>query len=1068
VWATDLPPIARAEDGSLQLRYEVSHPFQTSAPPNRLMTAKRQLDLAANIRSQKLLERIPYLAWLMTDAGEIYAVNQRWCDYLGKCDLADANRVGSGADSWIFADLLAAEERDLFLDAWAAAKSSQEPLEIELRLQSESGEWEWFKVELESDGDRIDETIWIVTAIRLGGSAAILGRQQSTQFLEALLDRASEAIVACDADGKLVLFNRMAQVFHGLPPEPIAPAEWANYYDLYDRDGIRTLTKSEVPLFRALQGEAVVSQEMMIKSKQGGDRSLLASGAAIYSTTGEKLGAVALMRDITAYSQAMTALKQSERKFRAIFDGVFQFIGLTEPDGTLIEANLTALKFGGIESKDAIGRKFWEVPGWKFSPAVQQQMQSATAQAARGEFFRSRVLLSGAGDREIPIDFSLSPIRNDRGEVTMLIPEGRDLTQLEQAERYSERLSTALQVAKAGAWNWDLANQQIYWTREFEILFDYEPGSTEQVYSEWLDRIHPEDRERAEAALQGAIAGTLPEYRCEYRIVDRNGRIRWIDAIGEVQTDDLGNARMSGLIYDITERKRDESALRHSEEFTRKILESSQDCIKILDLEGRLLYMNNGGQELMEIDDFTAIDRQYWIELWQGDEVASADDTLITAKAGGVGRFEGCCATAKGALKWWEVVVTPILNPEGRVERILSISRDITERRHAALALTASEEMFRHTFEYTPVGFVHVALDGTFLRVNHKFCEIVGYSNDELLATTFQAITEPADLDGDLALVDRLLAGEINEYNLEKRYIHRQGHHVWVSLTVSLSRDLDADGNRMGAPRYFLGAIQDISERKRLELLNRQQTADLQHLNSSLVSTQQRLKERNEELDCFVYMASHDLKAPLRSIANLSEWIADDLNDQLPDDTQQQFQLLRQRVKRMDGLIDGLLRYSRIGRQDIETEIVDVAQLLAETIDSLAPPPTFQIEILSPLPTLNAKRILLSQVFANLLSNAIKHHDRTDGRIEIAAEDVGERYQFSIADDGPGIPEGEGRERMFEIFQTLQPSISSDNTGIGLALVKKIIEGEGGRIWLEDNPLGKGARFCFTWLKAVD
>jgi signal transduction histidine kinase len=215
-------------------------------------------------------------------------------------------------------------------------------------------------------------------------------------------------------------------------------------------------------------------------------------------------------------------------------------------------------------------------------------------------------------------------------------------------------------------------------------------------------------------------------------------------------------------------------------------------------------------------------------------------------------------------------------------------------------------------------------------------------------------------------------------------------------------------------------------------------------------------------------MASHDLKAPLRSIANLSEWIEDDLSDGLPEDTQQQFQLLRQRVKRMDALIDGLLRYSRIGRQDIEPETVDVNQLIAETIDSIAATATFQIEILSPLPTLTAKRILLSQVFANLLSNAIKHHDRTDGRIEVAASDLGDRYQFSLADDGPGIPEGDGRKRMFEIFQTLQPSASSDNTGIGLALVKKIIEGEGGRIWLDDNPQHKGARFCFTWLKTVE
>jgi signal transduction histidine kinase len=169
----------------------------------------------------------------------------------------------------------------------------------------------------------------------------------------------------------------------------------------------------------------------------------------------------------------------------------------------------------------------------------------------------------------------------------------------------------------------------------------------------------------------------------------------------------------------------------------------------------------------------------------------------------------------------------------------------------------------------------------------------------------------------------------------------------------------------------------------------------------------------------------------------------------------------------MDALIDGLLRYSRAGRAELATETVDVAEVLAETIDSLAPPSGFRIEIATPMPVLDTKRLLLSQVFANLISNAIKHHHRVDGRIEITAEDLGDRARFSVIDDGPGIPTGESRERIFEIFQTLHsPADSTENTGIGLALVKKIVEGEGGEIWL-DSECTQGCRFCFTWLKTT-
>jgi PAS domain S-box-containing protein len=506
-------------------------------------------------------------------------------------------------------------------------------------------------------------------------------------------------------------------------------------------------------------------------------------------------------------------------------------------------------------------------------------------------------------------------------------------------------------------------------------------------------------------------------------------------------------------------------ALRRSEEFTRRVLQSNQDCIKVLDLEGRLLYMNDGGQLLMEIDDFATIANTKWVEFWQGAEVEYAVAAFNTAKSGGVGKFEGHSNTVKGTPKWWEVVITPILDAEGKVEQILSVSRDISERQQAAIALQASEELFRKTFEHIPLGFAHVALDGSLLRVNRKFSEIVGYSNEELLATTFQSITEPADLAEDLDLLAQLVNGEIDEYTLEKRYIHKQGYHVWVNLTVALIRSIATDG-QIGTPQYFLGAIKDITDRKQLELLNDRQTIDLQRLNNSLILAQQKLQERNDELDRFVSIAAHDLKAPLRAISNLSEWIEEDLQEQTPAENPQ-LQLLRQRVKRMDALIDGLLRYSRAGKEELATEIVDVAEVLTETIDSLSPPESFEIKIVNSMPILHAKQLLLSQVFANLISNAIKHHNRVNGRIEIIAEDLGDRYQFSIADDGPGIPVGADRDRVFEIFQTLHPTTdSTENTGIGLALVKKIVEGEGGKIWL-DREYSQGCRFCFTWFKTA-
>jgi signal transduction histidine kinase len=196
----------------------------------------------------------------------------------------------------------------------------------------------------------------------------------------------------------------------------------------------------------------------------------------------------------------------------------------------------------------------------------------------------------------------------------------------------------------------------------------------------------------------------------------------------------------------------------------------------------------------------------------------------------------------------------------------------------------------------------------------------------------------------------------------------------------------------------------------------------------------------------------------LRAIANLSEWIEEDLEGSLTIATQQQMALLRSRVERMSATID----YARLGQTDRSIEPVLVDRLLAEAIDSLSPPPTFCIDI-DPMPTVFTNRILLFQVFANLIGNGIEHHDRSDGSIHISVRERDDLYEFSVADDGPGIAP-EHHERIFRIFQTVNPQNRTDSTGIGLAIVKKIIEAQGGIIWLESQ-IDRGTTFYFTWLK---
>ncbi|NET32351.1 MAG: PAS domain S-box protein [Cyanothece sp. SIO1E1] len=340
--------------------------------------------------------------------------------------------------------------------------------------------------------------------------------------------------------------------------------------------------------------------------------------------------------------------------------------------------------------------------------------------------------------------------------------------------------------------------------------------------------------------------------------------------------------------------------------------------------------------------------------------------------------------------------------------------------------------------------------DGVITKANAAASTLLGYQKSELIGQPLQRL----HLDDASSFPTGSFPLKMEQccYNpatdIEWNYRTKDSRAVPVSASIAA---LNLTADRTTDETVIIA--KDITERKQSEQALLKKTRDLER--------------SNQELDQFAYVASHDLKAPLRAIANLSQWIQEDLEteleDNLPDDISKQMNLLRGRVHRMEALINGLLEYSRVGRVAIEAEPVDTAALLQEVIDLLPIPEHFSITIGEQMPKLHTAHLRLSQVFSNLIGNAIKYHDRPDGRLEISVKDANAFYAFMVADDGPGIAP-QYHEKVFTIFQTLTPRDQVEGTGIGLTLVKKIVEEQGGSITLESD-LGKGTRFCFTWPK---
>jgi PAS domain S-box-containing protein len=263
-----------------------------------------------------------------------------------------------------------------------------------------------------------------------------------------------------------------------------------------------------------------------------------------------------------------------------------------------------------------------------------------------------------------------------------------------------------------------------------------------------------------------------------------------------------------------------------------------------------------------------------------------------------------------------------------------------------------------------------------------------------------------------------------------------------VPIEIGLNPIDTAEGTQI------LASIIDVTERENLEAERAKYMAELQRSNS--------------DLDQFAYIASHDLKAPLRAIQNLASWITKDAGALLPETSARHLGLLLARTQRMEKLLDDLLIYSRAGRMLGELDIVDIGALIEEVVELLSPGPGFIVEIMGTMPVVSTYRAPLRQLFTNLIDNAVKHHDRDVGAIYITCVRAGDTIDCCVQDDGPGIPE-EHHERVFGMFQTLRPRDEVEGSGMGLAFVKRLVESQGGKIEIVRSERKRGTRFHFSW-----
>jgi PAS domain S-box-containing protein len=498
-------------------------------------------------------------------------------------------------------------------------------------------------------------------------------------------------------------------------------------------------------------------------------------------------------------------------------------------------------------------------------------------------------------------------------------------------------------------------------------------------------------------------------------------------------------------------RRKAEEQVRTSEEHFRMLVENVRDyAIFILDPGGCVATWNTGAERLKGYRADEIIGRHFSLFLPPEDREAGQPETLLAiARERGRGESEGWRLRKDGARFWANVIITALRNHDGVLVGYAKFTHDITGQKQAGERIRESEERFRNAFEFAGSGMAIVGLDGRWLRVNSRLCEILGYDERTLLAKTFRDITHPDDLEANLEQIRTLFSGECRFYHLEKRYLHRDGHIVWGRLTSSLVRDA------AGAPLHFVSQIEDVTERKLLAE-NLAQARD-----EALMAS--RLKSE------FLANMSHEIRTPMNGIIGMSGLL---METDLTPDQREMGAVIQRSSESLLAIINDILDFSKIeaGKLRIDAAAFDLREVVEETLSLLAPKAHAKgVELACDFdPTLNHRLIgdggRFRQVLLNLAGNAVKFTET--GEIVVRIHQVAKTeetitFGCEVRDTGIGIAP-EMQRLLFQPFTQADGTTTRrfGGTGLGLAISRQLVGLMGGELRFESEP-GGGSKFWF-------
>ena len=825
----------------------------------------------------------------------------------------------------------------------------------------------------------------------------ISGQKRTAQYVRSLIEASLDPLVTISPEGKITDVNEATVQVTGVSRAKLIGSDFSNYFTEPE--------KAQQGYRQVFSKGKVTDYPLTIRHTSEKTTDVLYNASVYKDTNGNILGVFAAARDITAQ-------KQASQYARSLIEASLDPLVTISPEGKIMDVNEATVKITGLPREELIGTDFSN-----YFTEPEKAREGYEQGFEQGFVTDYPLTIRSTTDKLTDVLYNASVYRDDKGNVLGVFAAARDVTETKHASQYARNLIEAsldplVTISPEGKiTDVNAATVEVTGVRKEKLI-----GSDFSNY-------FTEPEEAREGYLQVLKEGLVRDYPLVLK--HTSGRITDVLYNATTYKDEKGNVLgIFAAARDITERKKVEEQLLATSAYARSLIEASLDPLVTISPEGKITDVNHATEFITGVSREWLIGTDFSNYFTESRKARQGYRQVF--KEGSVRDYPLAIRHASGRVIDVLYNATVYRDALGKVRGVFAAARDVTETKQAS-------QYARSLIEASLDPLVTISTVGKITDVNEATVKVTGVPRDQLIGTDFSNyFTEPKKAREGYEQVFK--QGFVTDYALTIRHV--SGNTTDVLYNASVYR------NEKGDVLGVFAAARDYSRAKQ---------------------TTQQLEYTNKELEAFSYSISHDLRTPLRAVEGFTKILVEEYSDKLDKEGKRLVQTIRESTLQMGNLIDELLAFSRLERQAIKWENVNMTNLAKSAFEKLkesTPKRNIQFKI-QELPMARADASLIRQVWVNLLSNAIKFTEpKKTAIIEVGSQVEGDQTIYYVKDNGAGF-EMKYKDKLFGVFQRLHDAEEFEGTGVGLAIVHRIVTRHGGKVWA-DGTVNTGANFYFS------